>query len=81
MASVHVRTDTGATARLVSDSVRVVRNTDYLALDNKPSIEGVELVGDRELEDFGTYAFGQFYRDKLDGIGRITNAELDQLLT
>lgn len=33
--------------------ISVVCNTDYEELDNKPSIEGVELIGDRLLTEFG----------------------------
>lgn len=33
--------------------ITVMCNTDYNALENKPSIEGVELVGDRLLPEFG----------------------------
>lgn len=35
------------------DGISVVENTDYEQLENKPSIEGVELVGDRTLGEFG----------------------------
>ena len=37
-------------ARVVQAPVKVI---DYTSVINKPSIEGVELVGDRTMEDFG----------------------------
>jgi len=36
-----------------SGAVGVPVDNDYLDLDHKPSIEGVELVGDRLLSEFG----------------------------
>lgn len=33
--------------------ISVVCNDDYEALRNRPSIEGVELIGDKSLPDFG----------------------------
>lgn len=37
----------------VTDGLMVTANTDYEVLDNKPSIEEVTLVGNKELSDFG----------------------------
>ncbi len=37
----------------VTDGLMVTSNTDYEVLDNKPSIEEVTLVGNKELSDFG----------------------------
>lgn len=60
--SVNDVTKLGEEIATVSDIV-----TDYEVLDNKPSIEGVELIGDRTFEDLS-----------LQGI---TNSELENMLT
>lgn len=59
--SVNDVTKLGEEIATVSDIV-----TDYEALDNKPSIEGVELIGDKTFEDLS-----------LQGI---TNSELENML-
>ena len=57
--SLHVRGDPEIS--LASDAVEMtateeVVNTDYEALDNKPSIEGNVLVGDKTLTELGITA-------------------------
>lgn len=57
--NLHVRGDPAI--ELKSDAVSIVTeeevvNTDYEALDNKPSIEGNVLIGDKSLEQLGITA-------------------------
>ena len=47
--------DDGLSGSMDIGGVSVVCNTDYELLDNKPSIEGKELVGDKSLSDFGVH--------------------------
>ena len=51
-ATLHVNDNTGD-ASLSIEQVRTVTTTDYNRLFNKPSIEGIELVGDKTLRQFG----------------------------
>ena len=55
---INLRTDDDANLRLKSDSVNmseniIVESTDYNLLENKPSIEGNELIGDKTLDELG----------------------------
>lgn len=45
--------DSPSAALSVGREVYVGGTKDYEALENKPSIEGVELLGDRKLSEFG----------------------------
>lgn len=54
----NLRTDEDTRLKLKSDSVNmpgniVVESTDYNLLENKPSIEGNELIGDKTLDELG----------------------------
>ena len=46
----------------------VIHEDDYNALRNKPTIEGVEVVGELSLADFGTEKFTTAEKTKLGGI-------------
>ena len=57
-ARISLHTDEDAAIKLVSDSVHinnenVIAVSDYNSLENKPSIEGVELIGDKKLTELG----------------------------
>lgn len=58
---INLRTDEDTSLELKSDSVNmpediIVESTDYNLLDNKPSIEGNELIGDKTLDELGINA-------------------------
>ena len=59
--------DSGDNAALNVGSTTVVSVNDYNDLRNKPSIEGVELVGDKSFEELN--------------LQRLTNTELENMLT
>ena len=59
--------DSGDNAALNAGSTTVVSVNDYNDLRNKPSIEGVELVGDKSFEELN--------------LQRLTNTELENMLT
>lgn len=59
--------DSSDNAMLNVESTTVVSVDDYNRLYNKPSIEGVELVGDKSFEELN--------------LQRLTNAELENMLT
>ena len=59
--------DSGDNAALNVGSTTVVSVNDYNDLRNKPSIEGVELIGDKSFEELN--------------LQRLTNAELENMLT
>lgn len=57
-ARISLHTDKDPVIKLASDSVHmntenIVAVSDYNSLENKPSIEGVELVGDKKLTELG----------------------------
>lgn len=49
--------------------------TDYIALNNKPSINGIQLIGDKSFEDLGLSLDGKV--DKVSGMGLSTNDYTD----
>lgn len=64
-ATIRLRTRDDPEISLTSDAVEMTQtiveeivNTDYDALEHKPSINSVELVGDRTLEELGITAEG-----------------------
>ena len=59
--------DSGDNAALNVGSTTVVSVNDYNDLRNKPSIEGVELVGDKSFEELNLQS--------------LTNSELENMLT
>ena len=59
--------DSGDNAALNVGSTTVVSVNDYNDLRNKPSIEGVELIGDKSFEELN--------------LQRLTNTELENMLT
>ena len=59
--------DSGDNAALNVESTTVVSVNDYNDLRNKPSIEGVELVGDKSFEELNLQS--------------LTNTELENMLT
>ena len=59
--------DSGDNAALNVGSTTVVTVNDYNDLRNKPSIEGVELIGDKSFEELN--------------LQRLTNTELENMLT
>ena len=59
--------DSGDNAALNVGSTTVVSVNDYNVLRNKPSIEGVELIGDKSFEELN--------------LQRLTNTELENMLT
>lgn len=59
--------DSSDNARLNVESTTVVSVDDYNRLYNKPSIEGIELVGDKSFEELN--------------LQTLTNTELENILT
>lgn len=59
--------DSGDNAALNVGATTVVSVNDYNDLRNKPSIEGVELIGDKSFEELN--------------LQRLTNTELENMLT
>lgn len=59
--------DSGDNATLNGESTTVVSVDDYNRLYNKPTIEGIELVGDKSFEELN--------------LQRLTNTELENMLT
>jgi len=58
---INLRTDKDTSLKLKSDSVNmpgnvIVESTDYNLLENKPSIEGNELIGNKTLDELGINA-------------------------
>ena len=51
---------------------------DYSLLDNKPSIGGVELNGDKTLDDLGIQAKGD-YVEEVDGYSMVSDDEIERL--
>ena len=65
--AVTLGTNTETPVTLGAGSTTVVTVNDYEELRNKPSIEGVELEGDKTFEELN--------------LQRLTNAELENMLT
>ena len=58
---IYLQSDEDGRIRVTSDAVNMINNTviettDYNKLENKPSIEGNELIGDKTLDELGINA-------------------------
>lgn len=68
--SVNVKTDVNEKVARLSgyeQSVRTVLSNNYLEIDNLPTLEGVEIIGDKTFEDYG--------------LSCITNSEIEDILS
>jgi len=65
-----------------SEEIEVVVNTNYEILENKPSINNVELVGNKSLSDLGIQPAGEYLTEETDPIfssspsANITNQDI-----
>ncbi len=80
MTHISLRSERSATVSLKADAVEVGDGTkDYEMLNNKPRIEGSELVGDKALRELGITVEGMGLSGLVEDVEPVSNLEIDSL--